>query len=116
MAAAISRDDVHHIAGLARLGVPDDKLDTLVRELNGILAHMEVLQKVQSAGAAAEADALRTGMPLRLDEGPSVKLVRPISAIAPATRSPDGAPMPAVIDGFFLVPRLATHEDAGDES
>ncbi len=113
---AVSRDDVRHIAGLARVGVPDEKLDTLVTELNGILGHMEVLQKVQSAGAAAEADALRTGMPLRADEGPSVKLERPIAEIAPATRSLDGAPMPAVVDGFFLVPRLATHEDAGDES
>ena len=116
MAAAISRDDVRHIAGLARLGVPDDRLDTLVRELNGILAHMQVLQQVQSSGASVEAEALRTGMPLRADEGPSVTLERPISAIAPATRTLDGAPMPAVIDGFFLVPRLATHEDAGDES
>ena len=48
--------------------------------------------------------------------GPSVRLERPIAAIAPATRALDGAPMPSVIDGFFLVPRLATHEDAGDES
>ena len=116
MAGAISRDDVRHIAGLARLGVPDDRLDGLVNELNGILAHMEVLQKVQSAGAAAAADALRPGMPLRPDERPSVKLERPISAIAPATRTADGAPMPGFIDGFFVVPRLATHEDAGDES
>jgi aspartyl-tRNA(Asn)/glutamyl-tRNA(Gln) amidotransferase subunit C len=116
MAAAISRDDVRHIAGLARLGVPDDRLDTLVKELNGILTHMEVLQKVQSAGAAADADAHRTGMSLRADAGPCVPLERPISAFAPATRALDGAPMPAVIDGFFLVPRLATHEDAGDES
>jgi hypothetical protein len=23
---------------------------------------------------------------------------------------------PKMVDGFFLVPRLATHEDAGDES
>lgn len=113
---AVSRDDVRHIAALARVGVPEEKLDTLVNELNGILAHMEVLQKVPSAGAAAETAALRTGMPLRTDEGPSVKLERPIAAIAPATRALDGAPMPAVIDGFFLVPRLATHEDAGDES
>ena len=113
---AVSRDDVRHIAGLARLGVPEDRLDTLVGELNGILAHMEVLQKVPSAGAAAAADALRPGMPLRKDEGPSVKLERPISAIAPGTRSLDGAPMPAVIDGFFLVPRLSTHEDVGDAS
>jgi aspartyl-tRNA(Asn)/glutamyl-tRNA(Gln) amidotransferase subunit C len=112
----VSRDDVRHIAALARIGVPEEKLDTLANELNGILAHMEVLQKVESAGAAAEADAIRTGMPLRPDEGPSVKLERPISAIAPRTRALDGAPMPAVIDGFFLVPRLATHEDAGDES
>ena len=113
---AVSKDDVRHIAGLARLGVPDDRLGTLVDELNGILAHMEVLQKVQTSGASAEAEALRTGLPLRADEGPSVALERPISKIAPQTRALDGAAMPSVIDGFFLVPRLATHEDAGDAS
>ena len=113
---AVSRDDVRHIAGLARLGVSDARLDTLVTELNGILAHMEVLQKVESAGAAADAEALRSGMPLRADEGPSVRLEHPIAQFAPAARSLDGAAMPAFIDGFFLVPRLATHENAGDES
>jgi aspartyl-tRNA(Asn)/glutamyl-tRNA(Gln) amidotransferase subunit C len=113
---AVSKDDVRHIAGLARIGVPEERLDALVGELNGILANMDVLQKVQSAGAAAEADALRTGMPLRVDEGPSVALERPIAKIAPQTHALDGAPMPSVIDGFFLVPRLATHEDAGDAS
>ena len=114
--AEITRDDVRHIAGLARIGVPDERLDALVGELNGILAHMDALQRVQSAGAAAAAGALRTGMPLRADQGPSVRLERPIAEFAPATRALDGAPMPSVIDGFFLVPRLATHEDAGDES
>ena len=114
--AEITRDDVRHIAGLARIGVPDERLDALVGELNGILGHMEVLQKVQSAGAAAAADAERTGMPLRADQGPSVRLERPIAEFAPPTRALDGATMPSVIDGFFLVPRLATHEDAGDES
>jgi hypothetical protein len=71
---------------------------------------------VESTGASAAADALRAGMPLRADEGPSVKLERPISKIAPATRTLDGASMAAVVDGFFLVPRLATHEDAGDDA
>ena len=113
---AVTKDDVRHIAGLARIGVPEERLDALVGELNGILANMEVLQKVPSAGAAAEAEALRTGMPLRPDEGPSVALERPIAKIAPGTHALDGAAMPSVIDGFFLVPRLATHEDAGDES
>ncbi len=113
---AVTRDDVRHVAGLARLGVPDERLDTLVKELNGILGHMDVLQKVNTEGVAAQADSLRTGMPLRADEGPCVKLERPIADFAPATRALDGAPMPGVIDGFFLVPRLATHEDAGDAS
>lgn len=114
--AEISRDDVRHIAGLARIGVPDGRLDALVGELNGILAHMEVLQRVNSAGAAAAADAERTGMLLQPDRGPCVPLERPLAAIAPPTRALDGAAMPSVIDGFILVPRLATHEDAGDES
>lgn len=116
MAAPITRDDVRHMAALARLGIPDARLDALVGELNGILANMEVLQRVPSAGGAAAADALRAGMPLRADEGPSVRLERPIAAFAPAMRALDGAPMPSAIDGFFLVPRLATHEDAGEES
>jgi aspartyl-tRNA(Asn)/glutamyl-tRNA(Gln) amidotransferase subunit C len=113
---AVSKDDVRHIAGLARIGVPEERIDALVTELNGILANMDVLQRVNSTGAAADADALRTGMPLRADQGPSVALERPISKIAPQTRALDGAPMPGVVDGFFLVPRLATHEDAGDAS
>ena len=54
---AVSKDDVRHIAGLARIGVPDSRLDQLVTELNGILAHMEVLQKVESIGASASAEA-----------------------------------------------------------
>jgi aspartyl-tRNA(Asn)/glutamyl-tRNA(Gln) amidotransferase subunit C len=113
---AVSKDDVRHIAGLARIGVPEERLDALVTELNGILAHMDVLQKVPSAGAAVAADALREGMPLGADQGPSVALERPIATFAPQTRALDGAPMPSVIDGFFLVPRLATHEDAGEAS
>jgi aspartyl-tRNA(Asn)/glutamyl-tRNA(Gln) amidotransferase subunit C len=113
---AVSKDDVRHIAGLARIGVPDERLDQLVAELNGILGHMEVLQKVESAGASAEADAHRAGMPLRADHGPAIALEHPIASFAPPSHTLDGAPMPSVIDGFFLVPRLATHEDAGDES
>ena len=116
MPEPISRDDVRHIAGLARIGVREDRLDTIVGELNGILAHMHVLQQVESAGAREAFDAARGGMPLRSDEGPSVRLERPISAFAPPTHALDGAVMPSVIEGFFLVPRLATHEDAGDES
>jgi aspartyl-tRNA(Asn)/glutamyl-tRNA(Gln) amidotransferase subunit C len=113
---AVSRDDVRHIAGLARIGVPEERLDALVRELNGILAHMEALQQVESAGVLDAATEARDGMPLRADAPPCVALERPREQFAPRMRGRDGAPVPAMMDGFFLVPRLATHEDAGEDA
>lgn len=102
---SVSRDDVRRIAALARLGVPDARLDALVRELNGILVHMDVLQRLDTAGAAEAAESARASMTLRPDVEGSVPLAHPREQMAPAMR-----------DGFFLVPRLATHEDAaGDE-
>lgn len=112
----VSRDDVLHIAVLARIGVPDGRLDALVHELNGILGHMEVLQQVPSAGVAEAALLARPGMPLRPDEPGSVGLERRREEFAPLMRSRDGLSAPAMMDGFFLVPRLATHDDSAEES
>ncbi|MHB1312736.1 MAG: Asp-tRNA(Asn)/Glu-tRNA(Gln) amidotransferase subunit GatC [Gemmatimonadaceae bacterium] len=97
---SVTRDDVRHIAGLARLGVADDHLDALVRELNGILGHMEVLQQVETGGAARAAEDLRAGMTLRPDVDGAVPLARAREEFGPRMR-----------EGFFLVPRLATHDD-----
>jgi aspartyl-tRNA(Asn)/glutamyl-tRNA(Gln) amidotransferase subunit C len=98
---AVSRDDVRHIAGLARIGVPEDRLDALVNELSGILGHMDVLARVDTSGLGP---GPVEAMPLAPDEPPSVGLDRTREDFAPSTR-----------DGFFLVPRLSTHED-GEES
>jgi aspartyl-tRNA(Asn)/glutamyl-tRNA(Gln) amidotransferase subunit C len=113
---AVSRDDVLHIAGLARIAVPSARLDALAHELSGILGHMDALQRVPSDGAAAAAEDAREGMRLRTDVPPSVPLVHPREAFAPRMRGRDGTTAPAMMDGFFLVPRLATHEDAEEES
>jgi aspartyl-tRNA(Asn)/glutamyl-tRNA(Gln) amidotransferase subunit C len=102
---AVSRDDVRHIAGLARIGVSEERLDGLVHELNGILGHMDALQKVPSAGVAEAAARVRDGMPLRADVPPGLPLARAREVFAPAMRG-----------GFFLVPRLSTHEDSGEDS
>jgi aspartyl-tRNA(Asn)/glutamyl-tRNA(Gln) amidotransferase subunit C len=99
---AVTRDDVRHVAGLARLGISDDALETYVAQLNGILAHMEVLAKVPTVGAEAAAEQ---GMPLRDDVVAPVQLTRPLADFAPKVR-----------DGFILVPRLATHEDAAEDA
>lgn len=100
---AVTHDDVLHVAGLARLAVNPLRLDDLVRELNEILKHMEVLAEVDT-GDASE-DTSYTGLPptstpLREDSSGPIPMSRPIESFAPSTR-----------DGFILVPRLASHVD-----
>jgi len=46
---AVTPEDVRRVAQLARLGIPDADLIAYVGQLNGILAHMEVLQQVEGA-------------------------------------------------------------------
>ena len=96
---AVSRDDVKHVAALARLGITDERAGTLAAELNTILAHMEVLARVDTTAIEPLVGVSGEGTPLRPDEGPSVKLAQPIEEFAPSVK-----------DGFFIVPRLATHE------
>lgn len=96
---AVSEDDVRRVAELARLGLEPDRLQLLVGELNGILSHMDELRAVDTAGVDPALLALGHDTPLRPDtprSAPSVDI---------------GAFAPQVADGFFLVPRLASHEE-----
>ena len=103
---AVSESDVLHVASLARLAIATDRLPSLVGELNGILAHMEVLERVETGGGAWDVGGTGSATPMRADVGGvSVPLALPRETFAPLTR-----------DGFFLVPRLATHEDQGDQA
>lgn len=97
---SVSPEDVRHVARLARVGLDAAHIPTLVRELNGILDHMEVLQRVELAPRSSRGDIEAT--PLRDDAAPTDTLQRPREAFAPAMR-----------DGFFLVPRLVTHGAQG---
>jgi aspartyl-tRNA(Asn)/glutamyl-tRNA(Gln) amidotransferase subunit C len=98
---AVTIDDVRHIAALARLGLDDDRAALLVRELNTILGHMDALSKVKTDGVQEAIGVGAAGLPVRPDSGPPIPLARSLDAFAPAMR-----------DGFFLVPRLSTHESA----
>ena len=100
---AVTEGDVRHIALLARLGLPDD-VAGLVGQLNSILGHMEVLARVKTTDTAPTEGVGTGGTPLRTDEGPQIPLARERSSFAPSMR-----------DGFFVVPRLATHEALGEE-
>ena len=102
---AVTLDDVRHIAMLARLGLTDERAAKLVAELNTILEHMEALSKADTDGLEPMAAVGTSGMWLRPDQGPKIPLERPPESFAPAMR-----------DGFLLVPRLSTHEDAESAS
>jgi aspartyl-tRNA(Asn)/glutamyl-tRNA(Gln) amidotransferase subunit C len=62
---------------------------------------MDVLSKVDTTGIDAFAGFGDAGTPLRADVGPQIPLARERETFAPSMR-----------DGFFLVPRLSTHENA----
>jgi aspartyl-tRNA(Asn)/glutamyl-tRNA(Gln) amidotransferase subunit C len=101
MAGGVGESDVRHVAALARVALDDGQLPQLVRELNGILAHMDVLAGADTSRTPPFASQGLMAMPLRDDaSGTSTVLHAPLASIAPEMR-----------DGFFLVPRLATHED-----
>ena len=94
------------MAALARLGLADAQVQSLVGELNGILAHMDVLQQVDIGGASLDPDATH-GMRMRDDVPNPIELHREREQFAPSMR-----------EGFFLVPRLSTHgttDSADDE-
>ena len=96
---AVTIDDVRHIASLARLGLSESRAAAIVQELNTILAHVDELAKVDTAGVQEAIGVGAEGLPVRKDAGPPFPLARSLDAFAPSVR-----------DGFFLVPRLATHE------
>ncbi len=101
----IRPEDVRHIANLARLAVDDARIESLTRELDSIIGHMSVLEQVDTSGVPAVTGVGAGGTPLRGDSGPAIPLELPIESFAPEAR-----------DGFFIVPRLATHEEQVDRS
>ncbi len=102
---SVTNEEVRKVADLARLAIADDRLPSLVGELNRILAHMDVLSKVKTGESVPAEGVGAAGTPLREDSGTPVPLERPIADFAPAVR-----------DGFILVPRLATHDQLGEDA
>jgi len=100
---AITTDDVRKIAALARLDLDEARIPALAAELSGILAHMEALNAVDTTDVppTAGGGGNQDGMRRRNDVASPIPMRRAGSALAAESR-----------DGFILVPRLSTHEDA----
>ena len=102
---AVTQDDVRHVAELARLAVDEARLEPLVAELNGILQHMDVLTQVDTSTIDSVMSVPVEGTPLRSDSSGPILMRTPRESFAPSMK-----------DGLFIVPRLASHEDASDSA
>jgi aspartyl-tRNA(Asn)/glutamyl-tRNA(Gln) amidotransferase subunit C len=93
MADRITRDDVRHVATLARLEVSEEELDTFTGQLAAVLAHADDVASLDTAGVPPTAHPLPLENVLRADE-PRPSLDR-AEVLAQA---------PAVEDDRFKVP------------
>jgi aspartyl-tRNA(Asn)/glutamyl-tRNA(Gln) amidotransferase subunit C len=90
---AISREDVQHVARLARLGLSDAEMDRLALELDHILDAMQALRELDTSAIPPTAQVIPLRNVMRDDIARPSWPVEDILRNAPATR-----------DGYFLVP------------
>lgn len=88
MPAHISRDDVAHVAKLARLSLDDGELDTFTAQLGAILDHAEDVEALDLADVPPTSHPLPLLNVLRPDvPGPTLA---PADALAGAPQAEDG--------------------------
>ena len=87
MSASLSRDEVVHVAKLARLALTDGEIDRLTGDLAGILAHVQEMAALDLAGVETTAHPLGLVNVLRADV-PRASLDRAeVLAMAPAAEA-----------------------------
>ncbi|MGV0741993.1 Asp-tRNA(Asn)/Glu-tRNA(Gln) amidotransferase subunit GatC [Mycolicibacterium sp. XJ870] len=91
----ISRDEVAHLARLARLALTDNELDGFVGQLDAILGHVGQIQSVDVTGVEP------TDNPLK-----DVNVSRPDAVEPCLTQDEALAAAPNAVDGRFAVPRI----------
>ena len=91
----ISRQDVEHVARLSRLALNDAELERMREQLSGILAYIDKLRALDTAGVEPTSHAVPLVNVMRDDE--------PAPSLPPAEMLAN-APDPA--GGLFRVPKI----------
>ncbi len=95
----VDKETVRKVAKLARLAVPEDRLEPLAGEINGILKWIEQLNEVDVSGVEPMASTVAMKLKMRADnvtDGPTGG-GQPDNVVANA---------PQTEDHFFVVPRV----------
>ena len=100
MSDALSIDDVRKVAKLARLDLPDDRLQTLTGQLESILHYIDKLKQVDTSGVEPMAHALPVKNVLRSDTPEAGLPLEKVLQNAPETDGP-----------FFKVPKVIGGEE-----
>lgn len=92
---AIDAATVRKVARLARIAVPEERLDPMARELSGILQWIEQLGEVDTDGVEPMTSAVAATLPMREDV---------VTAGGDAAKVLANAPQS--VDGFYVVPKV----------
>ena len=92
---ALSREEVLHVAELARLSLRPEEVELFTRQLNEILAYVQKLEELDTTGVAPLAHVIPLVNAFREDV---VRECLPLEAVLKNA--------PAREDGSFLVPRV----------
>ncbi|MBI1365205.1 MAG: Asp-tRNA(Asn)/Glu-tRNA(Gln) amidotransferase subunit GatC [Alphaproteobacteria bacterium] len=96
---AIDKETARKVARLARLAIPEERLEPLARELSSILGWIEQLNEVDVEGVEPMTSTVAMKLPMRedvLEEGPTGG-GQPDKVVANAPRTEDH---------FFIVPKV----------
>lgn len=94
---SITRDDVLHVASLARLELEAEEVERLTRELGSILTYVDQLARVNTEGVEVTQTIGVDALPMRPDD--SVPGLTHAQALAPAPRIlNEGFAVPAFVD------------------
>ena len=100
--SALSREQVAHLAGLARIQMTDAELDKMAGEL------AVILDSVAQVGEVTAQDIPPKSHPLPLTNVTRPDVVRPLDERLTAQQALSGAP--AQEDGRFEVPRILSED------
>ncbi len=92
---SVDKKTVSKVARLARIAVPEDRLEPMAKELNTILAWIEQLNEVDVEGVEPMTTPVAMELPMREDVVTDGNIRDQVLANAPRTE-----------DGFFVVPKV----------
>jgi len=98
----ITREQVEHVADLARLELAADEVDAMVRDLGRILEYVEALEELDTSATEPTAHAIPLVTPLRPD-APAAPM-DPERALANAPERDGSA---------FVVPQVLASDEEG---